>query len=146
MSVRLPRRIVLWGLAAALFAAADTRQDVADVAGDLAGALANDDAEAFVQRISKTMPQRSELREMVAALVNGANVTSAVEIIDLKEGEGGHVVANLDWSMRVQAKQPDGPLDQRQETVTIELVREGKKWRVVKLSPMNFFRPQKLTP
>lgn len=135
----LARRSFLFTMSAA-FAWADVNQDIADVAGDMAGALANDDPEAFLSHVSKTLPDRAALRGNLYALVNSANVTSEVEILSLKAA-GERQRAEWDWSMRIQSKSIEGPLEQRRETITVELAKEGKHWRVVSLTPVNFFRP-----
>lgn len=136
----LGRRFFLFAMSSAALAWADVNQEIADVVGDMAGALANDDPEAFLSHLSKALPDRAVLRDNLYALVNSANVTSEVEILSLKAA-GERQRAEMDWSMRIQSKSIEGPLEQRRETITLELIKEGKHWRVVSLAPVNFFRP-----
>lgn len=140
----LRRRTLLVAIASLAWADT-TQQEVADLAGDLAGALADGDAEAFLLHVSKNMPGRAELRDNLLALLAGADVNSGADIIDITE-QGKALQVNLDWSMHVSTKGISGGLEQRHETVTLQLERQGKKkWQVAALKPISFFRPLRTT-
>jgi len=132
----------VWSLAglASLAWAYDTQQEVTDLAGDMAAALANNDAEGFLTHVAKEMPGRAMLRDNLFGLVAAADLNSSVEVIDLKT-EGARTVVNFDWSLHVISKDDSSQVEQRHETVTLEVEKQGKRWKVVALKPVSFFGP-----
>lgn len=126
-------------LAMTTVAFADTRQEVTDLAGDMAGALANGDAEGFLTHVAKNMPDRAILRDNLFGLVASADVNTGAEVSELKT-EGDRVIVDFDWSMHLVGKEDSAQVEQRHETITLTLEKQGKHWKVIGLKPINFFR------
>jgi len=91
----------------------------------------------------KDMPDYGKLKDAVAALTNQAEVTSAIEPMK-DEGDDAKRSVDLDWYMQIRSLVQDGPIVTRREMIHCELRREGKRWKIVSIAPVEFFAPAKL--
>ncbi|HEV2690555.1 MAG TPA: hypothetical protein VGV35_18485 [Bryobacteraceae bacterium] len=123
--------------------AADTHAEVLDLFGTTAAALADVNVPKFMDAFDKQMPDYGKLKDAVSALIDQAEVTSAIEPIK-DEGDDTKRSVDLDWYMQVRSLMPDGPIVTRREIVHCELRKEGKRWRIVSIAPVAFFAPAKL--
>ncbi len=123
---------------------ADTHDEIVDVVSTLANALSTVNAPKFMDAIDKSMPDYDKLKNDVAALMNQAEVTSSIEILQ-EDGDETRRTVDLDWYLEVRSLSPDGPIVRRREIIHCELVRKDKKhWKVAWLKPLGFFAPAKL--
>src|SRR5258708_14043976 len=122
----------------------DTHDEIVDVVSNLANALSTVNAAKFMDVIDKGMPDYDKLKSDVAALMNQAEVTSSIEILQ-EDGDEAKRSVDLDWYLEVRSLSPDGPIVRRREIIHCELVRKDKKhWKVASLKPLDFFAPAKL--
>ena len=123
---------------------ADTHDEIVDVVSNLANALSTVNAPKFMDVIDKSMPDYDKLKSDVAALMNQAEVTSSIEILQ-EDGDEAKRSVDLDWYIEVRSLSPDGPIVRRREIIHCELMRKDKKhWKVASLKPLDFFAPAKL--
>ena len=132
----------LW--AAALPAFADAHTEVMDLFGSMTSALADDNVPGFMSGFDKNMPQYDTLRTYMDALVAEAEVTSAMEPLK-DEGDDQKRSVDLDWTMQIRSRVAAGPMVERHQTVHAELAKQKKHWRIVSISPLDFFAPAKFT-
>ncbi len=123
---------------------AGTHDEIVDVVSNLANALSTVNAAKFMDAIDKSMPDYDKLKSDVAALMNQAEVTSSIEMLQ-EDGDEARRTVDLDWYLEVRSLSPDGPVVRRREIIHCELLRKDKKhWKVASLKPLNFFAPAKL--
>lgn len=122
---------------------ADAHNDVLELFGTTAAALADVNVPKFMDAFDKDMPDYGKLKDAVAALTNQAEVTSAIEPVK-DEGDDTKRSVDLDWYMQVRSLAQDGPIVTRREMVHCELRKEGKRWKIVSIAPVEFFAPAKL--
>jgi hypothetical protein len=139
MKLAIPVAFLLF--AAAL--AADTHSDILDFFGTAAAALADVNIPKFMDAFDKDMPDYAKLKDAVAGLTNQAEVTSAIEPVK-DDGDDAKRSVDLDWYMTVRSLMPDGPIVTRREVVHCELRKEGKRWKIVSIAPVDFFAPARL--
>jgi hypothetical protein len=122
---------------------ADTHDDVIDLFTSMAAALSEVNAPRFMDAFDKDIPDYSQIKAGVTALLSQADVTSSVEPLS-DEGDDSKRTIDLDWYLEIKSLLPDGPLVRRREVVHCELRREKKHWKIVALKPIDFFGPAKL--
>lgn len=131
------RTLVL--LAASLVAlgqppAEETPKDVLDLFRTAAEALADKDPTNFLDKFDRKMPGFDTLHDEVFALLDHSEVSSELEIVS-DEGDGQKRALQLDWVLQVDEDQP------RRQIVKCRIERQGKKWKIVSIEPVDFFRP-----
>lgn len=119
---------------------ADTRQELVDLFGRMAGALANAEGDLFLESFDPAWTGLAGLRDQIAALLAVAEVSSSVDLVR-HEGDEKRQRVELDWALRVQVRAPGGPVERRRERVRAELVRQGKRWRVARWEAGALFAP-----
>jgi hypothetical protein len=131
----------------------DAAADAWDFIAAMAAALAEDNASGFLKRVDEKMPGFGELSRNVNGMLQQANVQSEISPL-ANDGNDTARSLQLDWELRMKPKALIGPLGtdlnshsgaeplvQREEAITVELRRDGKKWKVAKLEPIGFFAP-----
>ena len=131
--------------AAAVACLADTHQDVLDLFASMTSKLSDDNAAGFMDGFDKSMADYGKLRQWIAGLIAQAEVSSTIEPIK-DEGDETKRSVDLDWTMQIRSREASGPLVERQQTVHAELVKQKKRWRIVAISPVDFFEPPKFSP
>ena len=142
------RAIVLNLAIAAVFvcpAASDVHTDIAAVFGSMAAALADDNTAGFMSPFDKDMPDYDRLRNDIAGLIGQAELTCDIEPVK-DEGDEAKRSVDLDWTLQIRSREMSGPLIQRHETIHAELAKTKKRWRIVSISPLDFFAPAKFSP
>jgi hypothetical protein len=138
---------------AAVFACADAHDDVMEVFSKMAAALTGESSDIggarggnvpeFMSAISKSLPEYDTLKENVTALAHDSEVSSSV--VPLTEDQQGEIYKiDLDWLLQIRSLEQDGPLVRRREVVHCELRKEKKRWKIVSLKPIDFFKPATL--
>jgi len=126
----LSRRLLLCFPAAAA-AIADERTEILEIVEPLASALSAGRAGDFMAAFADDMPDRSRLRDHIAALVAFGEMTSSVALVRVDAGR-----AELDWYLEIRARATGMVVDRRREKVTVR-VSSGK---ITELKPVDFFR------
>lgn len=135
------RPLLFAGLIASLVAIAEVPADVLRLFADAAEALANDDASGFLDHFDRNMPGYADLRANVEALLNANEVISTVETIS-DRGDGGKRSLELDWLLALNEKNAvGGRKETRRGVLKCAVERQGKRWKIVALEPIDFFRP-----
>jgi hypothetical protein len=135
------RLLLLASLMASLVAFAEVPEDVWKVFADAAEALANDDASAFLGQFDRNMPGYAALRTNVEALLNANQVISTVVTIS-DEGDDHMRSLELDWLLALNEKHdPETRKETRRNIIKVRVERQGKRWKIVSLEPVDFFRP-----
>jgi len=130
-------------VAAALLLAglwADERSEALELVGRMAQALSAGNAADFLGPFDRAWPGYEQLRTNVFALLEQAEVSSAVDMVE-ESGNADRRSLVLDWTLEIRSAVATGPLERRREKVKMELARHGKTWCAVSLEPVSFFAP-----
>lgn len=138
------RNLALLAAVAAVLALADTHADVVDLFASMTAALADDNTTGFMAAFDRNMPGYDKLNNDISGLIGEAEITTNVEFIK-DEGDESKRSADLDWTLRIRSRQMSGPMVDREQTVHVELVKQKKHWRIMSLSPLEFFAPEKFS-
>jgi hypothetical protein len=138
------RNLALIAAAAAVAAVAETHTGVVDLFASMASKLSDDNAAGFMDGFDKSMPDYGKLRDWIAGLIAQAEVSSSIEPIK-DEGDEVKRSVDLDWTLQIRSREASGPLVERQQTVHAELVKQKKRWRIVSITPLDFFEPAKFS-
>ena len=93
-------------------------------------ALANQDADAFLDQFDPKMPQYETLRDEIQTLFGAAReIGSTIDVIT----EDGNKL-ELDWLLKIDNAEP------RRQIVKCQIEKQGKKWKIVSLEPVELFR------
>jgi hypothetical protein len=96
-------------------------------------ALTNLDADAFLDQFDRRMPQYDKLRDEIRDLVGTAQeIGSTIDVIS-DEGDEQKRMLELDWLLKIDNDEP------RRQIVKCQVERQGKKWRITALEPVEFF-------
>jgi len=122
-------------LAAALtLVAQDRPAPQMEVFRDIAEALANRDAEAFLDQFDRKMPDyetlRAEIRELLAVI---QEIGTTIDVIS-DEGDEQKRSLELDWVLKFDTDDP------RRQIVKCRAEKQGKKWKITALDPVEFFK------
>jgi hypothetical protein len=119
---------------------ADSAQEVWDLFASMASALSEANAIAFMNAFDPAMPGYEALRASVTALLNEAQVQSAIDLVE-EEGDDSSRTVELDWLLHIVDQQDSAVAERRQERVKSRVEKSGKKWRIASLEPLQFFAP-----
>jgi hypothetical protein len=113
----------------------DLPRDVEDLFRTAAEALADKDPAGFMGKFDPKMPGYATLRDEVVELLVRSEVGSSWEVVTYEGGEAPLRTLQLDWTLEIDGDQP------RRQILKFGIERQGKKWRIVSLEPIEFFKP-----
>jgi hypothetical protein len=119
-------------------------QQVFDLFTKIAGALSDGDPGIFIDALDPSMPGRDDFRRSLIALADLADVTNSIEIYS-DTGDDTRRTEQLDWFMEIVDKSASHTVERRRQTVTFQMERKGKKWKIVSIEPKSLFAPPKTT-
>jgi hypothetical protein len=93
-------------------------------------ALANQDADAFLDQFDPKMPQYEKLRDEIQDLFGVAQEIGST--IDVITSDGNKL--ELDWLLKIDNAEP------RRQIVKCQVEKQGKKWKITALDPVDFFK------
>jgi hypothetical protein len=97
-------------------------------------ALANQDADAFLDQFDAKMPQYEKLRDEIQDLFGVAQeIGSTIDVITDGGSEEKRML-ELDWLLKIDNAEP------RRQIVKCQVEKQGKKWKITALDPVDFFR------
>lgn len=139
----MTRRVFLAQALLPLVVSADDADDAWNVVAAMAAGLAEDNAPAFLKPIDRNMPGYEALATNVRAMLDQAEAQSSISALSNVGVEGTRTL-QLDWQLHLKRK--NAALDEpriltREEAVTVEFRKSGKKWLVVRIEPAGFFAP-----
>ena len=113
-----------------------TPKDVQTFILETAEDLSNKDSRAFLGHFDPKMPGYEMLHYEIEGLVSRDAVISTIEIVTDKVGNDNlrHEIA-LDWVLMVDTD------NQRRKQINVTIERQGKKWKITALDPIEFFKP-----
>ena len=122
-------------LAASLAAWGQNRpQEQMEVFRAVSEALANLDADAFLDQFDRQMPQYETLRNEIRDLIGTAQeIGSTIDVI-ADEGDDQKRTLDLDWLLKIDNDDP------RRQIVKCQVEKQAKKWKITSLEPVEFFR------
>lgn len=112
----------------------ETPKEVMDLLRTAAEDLADQNADGFLDHFDRNMPGYSKLRDEAQAL-SQADVESTIEFVS-DEGDETKRDLQLDWLLRVNGGRP------KHELVQCRVEKQGKKWKITALKPVEFFATQ----
>ncbi len=112
-----------------------------DTIAAMSAALAEDNAEAFLEHVDSKMPGYERLKANVEALVSQADVHSGVDQIV----EDGNEVT-VEWEMRITPHGDASRIEPRRATLNLKFEPDGKTWKLVALDQVDFFEPPRVRP
>jgi hypothetical protein len=115
-----------------------TPKDVRTLIRETAEDLSNKDASAFLSHFDPKMKGYDTLHYEVEGLLAHDSVVSTIEIvtdIPTDKEDRPQRELKLDWVLSVDTERPI------REVVTIRIETQGKKWKIVALDPVEFFKP-----
>ncbi len=97
-------------------------------------ALANQDANAFLDQFDRKMPQYEKLRDEIQELFGVAQeIGSTIDVIT-DDGDDLKRTMELDWLLKIDNDDP------RRQIVKCQVEKQGKKWKITALEPVEFFK------
>jgi hypothetical protein len=123
----------------ALALAADVQQDVLDLFTDLAASLSANDPQQFLAAFDPKMPGYAQLRDSVISLTREGQIQSSVDVVK-NEGDAARRTVEVDWRMRVRRGADGTASAPREQRLQCTLEKRGRKWKIVALAPVEFFR------
>ena len=130
-------------LAALAMLHADTHADVLDLFLSMAAALTDVNVPGFMSAFDREMPGYDKLKTEIDGLTLQNEISSSVEPIK-DDGDDSKRLVEMDWYLQVRSLQQNGPITTRREVIHCELRKQGKRWKIVSLQPLEFFAPPKL--
>ena len=85
------------------------------------------------------------LLALVAAPLRPAALRGRREVGAASRALEAYLAGDLAAVDAVPVRQASGPLVERQQTVHAELVKQKKRWRIVSITPLDFFEPAKFS-
>ena len=131
----LRRALFLLPLAVCL--AADPARETGDVIRELAASLTSGNAQEFLRHFDRAMPGYEKLSANVASLVRQGETQSYVDVVK-NEGDDQSRTLELTWELRVQREGEATATARPEARVTCKLRRQGKQWRIVSFTPLDF--------
>jgi|GEM_PF-657108 len=97
-------------------------------------ALANQDTDAFLDQFDSKMPQYDQLRGEIQELFGEAQeIGSTIDVIT-DDGDDLKRTMELDWLLKIDNDDP------RRQIVKCQVEKQGKKWKITALEPVEFFK------
>ncbi len=121
-------------------ARADVPPDLLRLVTDATEALSNGEASNFLDKFDRNMPGYADLRERIEGLVAAYEVGSTIEIANDSGDETSHSI-ELDWLLILNDRNDlNGRKESRRQIIKCQAKREGKRWKITSLEPIDFFR------
>lgn len=97
-------------------------------------ALANQDADAFLDQFDRQMPGFEKLRVEIQELFSVAQeIGSTIDVITDEGGDEKRML-ELDWLLKIDNDEP------RRQVVKCQVAKQGKKWKITALESVEFFK------
>ena len=98
-------------------------------------------AAAFLSYFDRNrFDEYQRLETYVVALTNQSELASSVQILD-RSVEGDVHLLRVDWLLQIRPLNAVGRVENRSEIVSVRLAQDRKRWKIVSLSPVDFYRP-----
>ena len=118
----------------------DSALDVHTVFENAAHALGDSNASGFLSAFDSSFPGLGKLRSNVAELLR-ANDTRSTIAWERNDGNDQTRTVQLNWLLELSERGASSAVTQRRARVECELRNKGGAWRIVSLTPADFFAP-----
>ena len=119
---------------------------MAQIVRDAGRSLAAGNAASFLFYFDRErFADYSALESDVDALTRHSEIASSTEVTKV-EAEGEAYLVEVDWILRLRPISAFGGIDTRRELLKLRFERVKDRWKIVKLQPIEFFRPPGLSP
>jgi hypothetical protein len=136
----MTRRVLLMLPLAACCRAADPAREVLELVSDAAASLSAGNVPLFLKAFDPAMAGYAKLRENVTGLIAEGEVQSLIDPLE-DEGDGRLRAVQFHWTLRI-ARGPQATSSvRREQVVKCRVEKQGGKWRIVALEPVEFFAP-----
>lgn len=131
----MTKQLLVSLLAASLMASGQNRPPAhMEVFRAASEALANQDADAFLDQFDSKMPQYEKLRDEIQELFGVAQeIGSTIDVIT-DDGDDHKRTMELDWLLKIDNDDP------RRQIVKCQVEKQGKRWKITTLEPVEFFK------
>lgn len=131
----MTKQLLVSLLAASLMASGQNRPPAhMEVFRAASEALANQDADAFLDQFDSKMPQYEKLRDEIQELFGVAQeIGSTIDVIT-DDGDDHKRTMELDWLLKIDNNDP------RRQIVKCQVEKQGKRWKITALEPVEFFK------
>lgn len=120
-------------------ARADQAHDVLDVVNRVSTALTANSAAEAIAPFDKSTPSYDRLAADFSNLTSAYSITNEADVVDEQDQDNESTLV-FDWTLTLQNE--NGVTSaRRQERVTVRLIRKGKRWQIVELTPLSLFDP-----
>jgi hypothetical protein len=134
------RRALLLLIPLTACAAADPAQEILDRVTGMAASLSAGDVHGFMDAFDPAMPGYGKLRDYITGLAEQGTVESFVDVAE-DEGNDRSRKVDLDWRLRIKRERDATAAAPRERRLKCRFEKQGKKWRVTALDPVDFFAP-----
>lgn len=122
--------------------AADVRaDDLLDPVHRVAGGLSNNNTGDALSAFDRSFSGYSQLEHYFDGLCGGYLVTNEADVLDQNE-TGDTASLTVHWTMTLNSQATNESI-RHSDTVHMQLSRKKNKWKIVDLSPVSFFDPQR---
>lgn len=105
-----------------------------EVFREIAEALANRDADAFLDQFDRQMLEYEKLRDEIRELLAVTQEIGTTMDVISDEGDEQKRSLELDWVLKFDTEDP------RRQIVKCRAEKQGKKWKITALEPVEFFK------
>jgi hypothetical protein len=119
---------------------AERAQDILSTINYVATALAGDNAADAMTPFDKSFPNYVKLRDYFAGLTDGWQIVNEVDVMD-EDDSATQSNVTVQWTMTLTNK-TTFQTERRSGEIHVRLALEHGKWKIVDLSPIDFFNPQ----
>ena len=137
----MTRRALLMLPIAVCCRAADPAREALDLVADAAASLSAGNVALFLKAFDPKMAGYAKLRENVTGLIAQGDVQSLIDPLE-DEGDDRRRVSQFHWTLRIQRGQQATSFVRRERVVKCQMEKQGGKWRIVGLEPIEFFAPE----
>jgi hypothetical protein len=134
------RRVLLFTTVTIPLLHSDASSDVWELFVKMAAALAEDNAPGFLNAIDPEMAGFEQLKTNVEGMIQQAEIRSIVEKVS-DSGDDRAKSVQLDWFLQLKRRGSGERTEERQQIVKCDVALRGKRWRVVRIDPIQFFAP-----
>ena len=122
-------------------AAADDADKVRAVLLEMSQALQDSSASRFLDQVDRRRcPGYAALQDNIVALAAQYEIASSVAVVEqTKDGKAWE--SKLDWLLEMKPAGGGGPAQRRRGAVLCRIEPSGKRWKVTRLEPVDFFKP-----
>ena len=132
-------RIVLLFLLAGNLSAQQSKA-IREQVARVATALTAGNPEEAMTPFDKSFDGYSRLRDYFSALTNAYDVTNEMDVID-EQITSHEATLTVHWTLTLSEK-GSGLSESREEDLTVKLSMKKYDWRIVDVSPLEFFNPE----